>query len=72
MGKKVKRQINGFLTMINLSQVFEKNRFLLQWNRATVSPMSEHEKQTCRQIMTLLACAIVLATLAPVVVLAAS
>jgi hypothetical protein len=58
--------------MSNGVQVTEKNRFLVTRNRVTVHAMTEKEKRNYRQTMALLAAAIALATLAPVVVLAAT
>jgi hypothetical protein len=57
--------------MLNGVQVIEKNRFLPTWNRATVRGMDERARQNQRKSLVLLALAIALATLAPVVVLAA-
>jgi hypothetical protein len=58
--------------MLNGVQVIEKNRFLPSWNRVTTAIMNEKTKQNQRKSMLLLVLALMLATLAPVAVLAAS
>lgn len=57
--------------MTTATQVFEKNHFLATQNRATSSSMSERDRKRGRMLMLFLAAGLVLATLAPVVVLAA-
>jgi hypothetical protein len=59
--------------MINLfesAQVLEKNHFLVGQNRSTVTPMTEIHTKTPQVWLLLLAACLVLATLAPVAVLA--
>jgi hypothetical protein len=52
------------------AQVFEKNHFLAQWNQSTVTVMEPVRTTSARLVLTLMAAALALATLAPVVVLA--
>ncbi len=57
--------------MTATAQVFEKNHFLDPQNRATSIPMTENDRQRGRKLMVFLAVGLMLAILAPVVVLAA-
>ena len=59
--------------MINLFesvQVLEKNHFLVRQNRSTVAPMTETHTKTPQVWLLLMAACLVLATLAPVAVIA--
>ncbi len=56
--------------MSDSAQVFEKNHFLNDQNRAKVFRMSDIERNRTRIVMLIIAAALALATLAPVVVLA--
>ena len=56
--------------MANGAHVFEKNHFLGHWNQSMVTSMAPVGKKSPKLMLTLLAAALALATLAPVVVLA--
>ncbi len=57
--------------MTAATQVIEKNHFLGPQNRATSLSMSEKDRKRGRTLMLFLAAGLMLAILAPVVVLAA-
>ncbi len=52
------------------AQVFEKNHFPGRWNQSTVIAMEPVRTKSAQLVLTLMAAALALATLAPVVVLA--
>ncbi len=56
--------------MLDGAQVFEKNHFHGRWNQSTVISMEPVRTKSARIFLTVMAAALALAILAPVVVLA--
>ena len=58
------------LNYLESSQVLEKNHFLRAQNRSTVQPMTDPQTKNPQAWLLLMAACLVLATLAPVTMLA--
>ena len=58
------------INLLESAQVFEKNHFLAPQNRSTVHPMTDPQTKNPQAWLLLMAACLVLATLAPVAMLA--
>lgn len=61
---------SSILNLFESVQVLEKNHFLGPQNRSTISAMTERERNQTQGLLLLMAACLVLATLAPVAMLA--